>query len=54
MFEIYHIGYAVRNLERALRDFHSALGGRLTEPTGVRHASPPSFGFSYARKNPRT
>ncbi len=32
MFEIYHVGYAVRNLERALRDFHSALGGRLTEP----------------------
>ena len=32
MFEIYHVAYAVRHLESALRAFHSVLGGRPTEP----------------------
>ena len=32
MFEISRIGYAVADLDRPLHDFHSALGGRRTEP----------------------
>jgi len=32
MLELYHVSYAVRDLDRALTDFQAALGGRPTEP----------------------
>ena len=32
MLEVYHVGYAVRDLEAALKDFQGVLGGRTTDP----------------------
>lgn len=33
MLELYRTVYAGRDLDRAIVDFHSVLGGRSTEPT---------------------